>query len=323
MNVPPIAPGCGSSMISARPITPDSGRPPAIDFATIMRSGSTSKCSIANIRPVRPNPVCTSSATRTIPCSSQIPRRPFDERRGRGEEAALALLRLEHDRGDVLRRDVRREHALERRERGRGVRAAIGVRVRRAVDLGRERPEPLLVRVRLRRHRQRHPRAAVERALERDDGLPLRVQARELDGVLDRLGAGVEERGARLAADRRERAEPLGELDVALVRDDREVGVQEALGLLGDRLDDARVVVADVRHADAADEVDERVAVDVGDRRPARPIGDDRLVDDQRTRDRVPLALEDLAAARAGNLRPDLDHAGGRHARQPIRPTCR
>ena len=42
------------------------------------------------------------------------------------------------------------------------------------------------------------------------------------------------------------------------------------------------MVVTDVRDADAADEVDERVAVDVGDRRAARSVGDDRLVDDQR-----------------------------------------
>ena len=76
---------------------------------------------------------------------------------------------------------------------------------------------------------QRHPRAAVERALEHDHALPLRVEARELDGVLDRLGPGVEERSSRLAADRGESAEPLGELDVALVRDDGEVGVQEPL----------------------------------------------------------------------------------------------
>ena len=209
----------------------------------------------------------------------------LDELRRRREEAALALLRLEDDRRDVVRRDVGREQALERGERRRRVRAAIRVRERRAVDLGRERPEALLVRVRLRGHRQRHPRATVERAVERDDALPLRVEARELDGVLDRLGAGVEEGAARLAADRRERAEPLGELDVALVRDDREVRVEEAIDLLGDRLDDARMVVADVRDADPADEVDERVAVDVGDRRAARAIGDDRLVDDQRARD--------------------------------------
>ena len=66
--------------------------------------------------------------------------------------------------------------------------------------------------------------------------VPAGVQTRELDRVLDRLGARVEERGARLAGDRGERAEPLGELDVELVRDDGEVGVDEALRLLLDRL---------------------------------------------------------------------------------------
>ena len=34
----------------------------------------------------------------------------------------------------------------------------------------------------------------MEPALEADDRRPLRVAARELDGVLDGLGAGVEER---------------------------------------------------------------------------------------------------------------------------------
>ena len=163
----------------------------------------------------------------------------------------------------------------------------------------------------------------MERAFECDDGLPLRVEARELHGVLDRLGAGVEERGARVAADRSKLAEPFGELHVPLVRDDGEIGVQEAIDLLGDRLDNARVVVPDVRHADSSDEVDEGVAVDVGDRRPACAIGDDRLVDDERAGDGETLALEDLPAPRTRNLRPDLDHAGGRHAREPIRPTCR
>ena len=67
MYVPPIAPACAPSMISARPITPESGRPAAIDFATVIRSGSTPKCSIANMCPVRPKPVWTSSATKTIP----------------------------------------------------------------------------------------------------------------------------------------------------------------------------------------------------------------------------------------------------------------
>ena len=56
------------------------------------------------------------------------PPQPVDELLRSGEEAALALLRLEDDRGDVLWRDVRREQALERGERRLGVRAAIGVR---------------------------------------------------------------------------------------------------------------------------------------------------------------------------------------------------
>ncbi len=147
--------------------------------------------------------------------------------------------------------------------------------------------------------------------------LALRVEPRELHGVLDRLGAGVEERSSCLAADRHEGAETLRELDVPLVRHDGEVRVQEALRLLGDRLENAWVVVAHVRDADPSDEVDERVPVHVCDRRAARTVDDDRLVDDQRVRDRLALALEDLATAGPRNLRADLDHAGRRHARQP------
>ena len=66
-----------------------------------------------------------------------------------------------------------------------------------------------------------------------------------------------------------DRDQPLGELDVDLVRDDREVRVREARQLLLRGLDDLRVRVADVEAADAAREVDERVAVDVGERRAA------------------------------------------------------
>jgi hypothetical protein len=60
---------------------------------------------------------------------------------------------------------------------------------------------------------------------------------------------------------------PLGQLDGGRIRDDREVGVEEARRLLGDRLDDPRMRVTRVDHAHAAREVDEDVAVDVGDRR--------------------------------------------------------
>src|SRR5258708_32006856 len=43
-------------------------------FATTVMSGTTPQCSVANIRPVRPNPVMTSSQMRRTPYRSQISR---------------------------------------------------------------------------------------------------------------------------------------------------------------------------------------------------------------------------------------------------------
>ena len=133
-------------MISARPITPESGRPAAIDFATTIRSASTAKCSIANIRAVRPKPGLhlVGDEHDAVPVADRA--QPCDERRGRGDEASLALLRLEHDRGHVLGGDVGDEHALELCQSVLRRHAAVRVRVGRAVDLGREGPETELVR---------------------------------------------------------------------------------------------------------------------------------------------------------------------------------
>ena len=110
----------------------------------------------------------------------------------------------------------------------------------------------------------------MEGALEADHRVPAREGARELDGVLDRLGAGVEERGLERPADRHPGEQALGQRGVVLVGHDREVGVAEVLQLLLRRLDDLRMRVADVQAADAACEVDEGVPVEVGDRRAAR-----------------------------------------------------
>ena len=239
----------------------------------------------------------------------------------RDDEPAFALHRLDHDRCDLLCGDLGDERPLERGERGARVRAAVVLRERNPVHLGRERPEPGLVRVRLRGHRHREKRAAVEGALEDDDGGTLRVGARELDRVLDRLGAGVEERGLRRADERRDRDQPFGERDVDLVRHDREVGVREVRELLLRRLDDLRVRVPDVEAADAAGEVDERVPVDVGERGASAFRDDDREVDRERVGDHPVLPLENRLRAGSGNRRAELDRPCRGHGRNlPERP---
>ena len=206
------------------------------------------------------------------------------------------------------------EGALERGERVGGRDPPVLVRERHAVDLGRERTEPRLVGVRLRREREREERPPVEAALEGDHGGTSRVRARELDRVLDGFGARVEERRLRRAAERRQCEQPLGERDVDLVRDDREVRVHEAGGLLLDGLDHVRVRVADGKAADAAGEVEERVAVDVRQRRAAALGDDDRQVERQRVGDHAALALDDRAGAGPRNLGAELDRPGHGHS---------
>ena len=136
--------------------------------------------------------------------------------------------------------------------------------------------------------------------VEDDDRRPAGRDARDLDGVLDRFGAGVDEQRALLtAATGREVRESLAHLDVRLVHPDEEALMKVAVGLLLDRLDDGRVAVTGVLAADAAREVDVRTPVDVRD---ARPLGlrDDELGRHDSRRDVTRAALGDVF--RGGSL---------------------
>jgi hypothetical protein len=83
--------------------------------------------------------------------------------------------------------------------------------------------------------------------------------------------------------------------------------VGEACELLLRGLDEPRVRVADVQTADPAGEIDERVAVDVGQRRTVGLGDEDRMDKRERCRDDTLLALGDLPGARPGDLRANLD----------------
>ena len=154
--------------------------------------------------------------------------------------------------------------------------AAVGVRAGRAVDLGRERAEAALV-VLFVRHRHREQRPAVEGVLEDDDAGLLCRRARDLDRVLDGLGAGVQEQALLVAAPaRRELAQAAADVDVRLVQPDHEALVEVAVDLLVDRGHRGREPVARVLAAEPAGEVDVDLAVDVLDLGPFGTGDDDR-----------------------------------------------
>ena len=120
------------------------------------------------------------------------PAQRWHELGGHRDETTLALHRLEHDARDRVRRDVLLEEEVEARERILGRDAAVWVRRSRAVDVRCERAQAVLVDE-LRRHGHRQRRASVECAVEDDDARSSGRGARDLDGVFDRLGAGVDE----------------------------------------------------------------------------------------------------------------------------------
>src|SRR5690606_31268200 len=106
---------------------------------------------------------------------------------------------------------------------------------------------------------------AVVAALEHDDGLPAGVGPRDLDGRLDRFGAGVEEHGLLGEVAGRDVDQRLQHGHVRLVRADDGAQMQEVVGLPLDGLDHVLGRVPDGEHADTTGEVEQVVAVDVLD----------------------------------------------------------
>ena len=115
------------------------------------------------------------------------------------------------------------------------------------VDLAGEGPEPVLVGHRLGRQRHGQVGAPVIRVVEDDDGLAPRGVAGHLDGVLDRLGPGVEQRALLVVVARGQRVELLAHGHVPLVGRDHEAGVGEPADLIAHGLDHRRLRVAHAR----------------------------------------------------------------------------
>ena len=185
---------------------------------------------LARQEPAGPAATPTGSRRRSSGCRARDRALHAGQERGpRDDVTALALHRARRDGGDragstSVANARRSSSSASRPEPSASVRP---VRIVNgdAVDLGRERPEPLLVRRVPAGKRHREQRPPVEPALEAQDRVTTGGGLRELDGVLDRLGPRVEQGDFAVAPD-----EPTSRSRARrrLVRDDREVGMREA-----------------------------------------------------------------------------------------------
>ena len=131
-------------------------------------------------------------------------------------------------------------------------------------------------------------------------------QARDLDRVLDGLGAGVEERGGLVEVARGQARELLADLDVVLVGRDHEAGVREVGHRAADRLDDLGHRVADGGDGDARAQVEQAVAVDVLEDGALAALDVDREPPGQPGADDLGAALVELARLGPGQLGQQL-----------------
>ena len=178
-----------------------------------------------------------------------------------GVETALALHRLKNDGSHTRRLDVALEQLLH------GVFGVLQIcamaRERHVVNLGGKGAKARLVGLDLASERHRKQAAAVEGAAKGNDAAAPSVRAGDLDGVLNRLGAGREERGFGGAVDGHDGVDALGQRHVLRIGHDLVAAVGKALQLFGNRCLDLGVAVAGVEDRDAAHKVNVAAAFDV------------------------------------------------------------
>ena len=183
----------------------------------------------------------------------------------RDVEAAFALHRLDDDGGDARGLHIGLEQPLDGMHRVLHRDALVRDREGHMPDARRHGAELGLVGKHLAGERHAQQGAAMEAAVEGDDIGAAGIGAGELDGVLDRLGTGGDQRRLLLARDGRDGVQLLADFDEGRVGHDHGAGVGEGFQLLIDALHHQRVAVAGVDHGDAAAKVDVAVALDVPD----------------------------------------------------------
>ena len=190
----------------------------------------------------------------------------------RDDVAALALDRLDHDRGDLVgRRELVEQDLIEPAQ-------VLHPAERGMEDARQEWTEPGVVLRLGRGERDGSVRPAMERPEECDDVRSARRPAGQLYRGLDDLRPAVAKVGPRPAAgDRRDLGEAPAQLRIDRQVEVRRREVDELGGLLLDRRDDLGMAVAGRVDRDAGREVEEEVAVDVLDRQALAADRHDRV----------------------------------------------
>ena len=219
----------------------------------------------------------------------------LEKLRWRGEEATIALHRLDEDSGHALRRDLGGEQFVQGGQRHVAGETAIGVGVRGVKHLGGH-AEILLVGLAHAGQGGAEQGATMETAAKSDHRRALGMGAGDFHGVLHRFGAGGEQR--RLVRDAAvasyQFAQALHQIQVRPVGHHLEAGMGDFLQLYLHRRQHLRVVVADVHDTDATDEIQVALAVHVPDFSALSTLDDQRVSGKQTARHEALTLLQQI-----------------------------
>ncbi|MNI25835.1 hypothetical protein D3C73_795110 [compost metagenome] len=196
---------------------------------------------------------------------------------GCGEETAVALDRLDDDRGDTIGCHVGGEQLIELRQRVVAADTAVRVGISGVIDLGGEGAEILFVRLAHARQGHAEQGAAVEATAKGNHRRAVGVAPGDLHRVFHGFGAGGEQHAfvVRIATD--QLVQPRRHLDVVFVGHHLEAGMGNFADLAADCLDHLRMVMAHIEDADAADEVQVALAIDIPQLGSLGPGRDNRV----------------------------------------------
>ncbi|MNC08544.1 hypothetical protein D3C75_561380 [compost metagenome] len=179
-------------------------------------------------------------------------------------KTAFALDRLEDDRGNLRRFNVRFEQALDGFHRIFGGNTTELRRIRRMEYGAREWAKANFIGSHFARQRHRHIGAAMESAAKSNHAWATGMGSSDFHGIFNGFSAGGEKRRFLRANNRGRCVNFFRQRDITFVRDNLISGVGKRMKLLFDGLNQARVAMAGIEHRNARSKIDILLPFDIG-----------------------------------------------------------